>query len=148
MNQDRAARPQVVLVNRSFIRRDEDDKLLFLKRSMNDNNYPGLWECPGGKVDVGQDLVHALEREVMEETGFLVEPIQKLVHTDSYVIGDGKYAGLSYIVLFSVTKVVGGIFTLSHEHDEHKWVTHSEALRLELTPEVRKATIVLQGFLA
>jgi 8-oxo-dGTP diphosphatase len=136
-------RPKVVLVNRCFV--IHKGKLLLVKRSSTDTHHPGMWEGPGGKLDEGQDLTHALEREVMEETGLLVSPIHPLVFADSYVIGsEGKYKGLPYVVLFGVMKSKGGVLKLSDEHDDFEWVSYKMALDYDLTPEVRKALIVLK----
>lgn len=121
--------------------------MLAIKRAATDSHHPGMWECAGGKLDEGQDLSHAQEREVMEETGYLVEPIHPLVFADSYVIGTGAYKGLPYVVLFSITKCVGGIEKLSDEHDEALWVGYQDFLDLDLTPEVRKAAIHLRNLL-
>lgn len=143
----KTSRPRVVLVNRCFVI-GGSGKLLIIKRSSQDTYYPGLWEVPGGKLDQGQDLSHAQEREVIEETGFVVELVQKLVLVDSFIIGKGKYIGLPYIVLFSVTRIVGGKITLSNEHSDYCWVTYQEMLEYELTPEVRKAAIILKEHLS
>lgn len=140
-------RPRIVLVSRCFVK-GEDGALLAIKRAANDSHYPGMWECAGGKLDEGQDLSHAQEREVMEETGYLVEPVHPLVLADSYVIGEGAYKGLPYVVLFSITRCVGGIEKLSHEHDAALWVGYRDFLGLPLTPEVRKAAIKLKDLLA
>lgn len=140
-------RPQVLLVSRAFIRR-RDGRILLVQRARTDRHHPGLWECPGGKLDQGQDLSHALEREVMEETGYLAEPDNPLVFIDDYVIGDGPYAGLTYVVIFGIGRLVGGKEKLSEEHDDSAWVTYDEMLDYELTPEVRKAAIRLKGLLA
>lgn len=46
------------------------DELLVLKR-----RYPpnaGLWNCPGGKVEVGEGPTEACVREVLEETGLQI----------------------------------------------------------------------------
>ena len=139
-------RPRVVLVNRCFVRR-EDGKLLAIRRAMADEHYPGKWEVPGGKLDMGQDLLRAQEREVMEETGYLVAPLMPLVYADSHLIGDGRYAGLPYVVLFSITRLLGGKFALSAEHCGFTWVSCDELLDLDLTPEVWKAAIVLREHL-
>jgi len=139
-------RPQVVLVNRCFILNNEK-KFLLVKRAINDSYLPDHWECPGGKLDQGQDLTHAREREVLEETGLLVNITNPLVHADSYVIGEGKYVGMPYVLLCGIGQSVGGKLTLSSEHSDYAWVTYDEALNYILTPETRKATIILKDYL-
>ena len=136
-------RPEVVLVNRCFV--IHKGKLFLVQRSATDTHHPGCWEGPGGKLEEGQDLTHALEREVMEEAGLLVSPIHPLVFADSYVIGgESKYKGLPYVVLFGIMESKGGTLKLSHEHDDSVWVSYKKALEYDLTPEVRKALIVLK----
>lgn len=146
MDSDRKSRPQVVLVARTFVK-DPTQGILLVKRSRTDKNNPGKWECPGGKVDKGQTVPLALEREVLEETGLLVHPTLMLAHTDGYIIPDGKYAGLPYLVLFNVCTVVGGTLALSNEHEEYAWTNYDRILDFDLTKEVHKAAIVLESHL-
>jgi 8-oxo-dGTP diphosphatase len=140
-------RPRIILVNRCILL-DDAGKLLMIQRAKDDRHLPGSWECPGGKLDAGQDLLHAFEREVMEETGLLAEPTSRMAYVDSYVVGDNSshkmYKGLPYVAIFSIGKSVGGKLKLSHEHDDYKWCTYDEAMDLKLTPEVQKALIVLK----
>ena len=68
-------RPKVVLVNRCIIFNKNEDKILIIKRSEREHHESGKWEFPGGKLDEGQDLNNALEREVLEETGLFIIPI-------------------------------------------------------------------------
>lgn len=138
--------PRVVLVSRSFIKK-RGGLLLAIKRSPKDRNNADKWECAGGKLDEGQDLAHAQEREVMEETGLVIKPIHPLVSYDSFIISDGPYQGLTYIVLFGVARLVGGNLVLSKEHTDHMWVGYDMLLRLDLTAETRKAAIVLEKHL-
>ena len=38
-------------------------------------NYgSGYWSTPGGRVEIGESPVDALKREVLEETGYIIEP--------------------------------------------------------------------------
>lgn len=135
--------PKVVLVNRCFIL--QNGFMLAMQRASVDTHHPSLWEAPGGKLEEGQDLHGALEREVMEETGFLVRPIDSMAHFQSYVIGGGgKYNGLPYVALFSIGEVIGGELTLSHEHDAARWLPYDAFMHLALTPETQKAGIVLR----
>ena len=140
-------RPRVLLVTRCFVV-DDTGKLLVIKRSSTDKHDPGKWEIPGGKLEEGQDLAHSQEIEVMQEKGLLVMPRYQLVFADSFVVSEGQYAGLPYVVLFSVTERVGGKFKLSPEHTDHAWLSYNELLALDnLTLEVRKAAIVLESHL-
>lgn len=86
---DITERPRVVLVNRSFVVR-QDKKILIIKRAENDSNNPGKWEVPGGKLDAGQDLTDAREREVLEETGLYVIATNKNCFVEGCVLGQNR----------------------------------------------------------
>lgn len=137
-------RPRTIIVSRCFIIRD--GKLLAIQRATTDQHNPSLWEVPGGKLDEGQSLDHALEREAIEETGFLVRPIDTTAHFESKVLGKNSiYCGMPYVALFSLCTIVGGTLKLSNEHKAFKWCTYDELMELNLTPETRKASIVLEN---
>jgi len=146
MSGDINSRPRIVLVNRCFVL-NEENKILLTQRALDDSYLPGYWECPGGKLDQGQDLNNAREREVLEETGLLIRLTHPFVYADSYIVSSGKYAGLPYICLFGISESLGGKLKLSAEHKDFNWVTYEEALDFELTPEVRKAMIILKDYL-
>jgi len=59
---------------RSFVTLDGKGKLLLVKTSAT-SRYQGRWQLPGGKVTDGESVRDAVIREVLEETGFLVEPV-------------------------------------------------------------------------
>ena len=49
---------------------DDQDRVLCVKA-----NYASLhWSTPGGRVEAGESPVETLVREVLEETGYIVEP--------------------------------------------------------------------------
>jgi 8-oxo-dGTP pyrophosphatase MutT (NUDIX family) len=64
--------PQVVLCLKTLIKRR--GSYLFIKRSSKLDYSPGLWDLPGGKLAVGEDINETLAREVKEETNLTVKP--------------------------------------------------------------------------
>ena len=51
----------------------DNDEFLVVKRSENDDLYPGAWEFPGGHLEKGETLKEGLKRELFEEIGFNLE---------------------------------------------------------------------------
>ena len=87
----------------------KDDGALLLLRSTG-QKFPGNWDLPGGHIHVGEGPKDGLIREVKEETGItLTEPIEKLYEEDN--------------MIFYRAQMPDGQITLSHEHEEHKFVT-------------------------
>lgn len=147
MVEERAERPSVVLVSRCMIIGNQGDVLL-IQRSESDSWNPNLWELPGGKVDKGEDLFVALQRELLEETGLLVNIPIPLAVVMSEMASLGKYKGLAYVVQTFVGRTVFGRPTevrLSNEHQSYQWREMNESLNLDLTDEARKALKILSS---
>jgi len=146
---ERGPRLEVVLVSRCFVK-GKDGRILLIKRSSSDSHNPNKWEAPGGKLEQGEDVTQTLENEVMEETRLVVKPVHPLAFISSHVIGnEGKYFGFTYVVIFSITEVVGNTqVVLSDEHAEHEWVPYEKLFEYDLTPETRKAAAHLERYLA
>ncbi|MFB0560861.1 MAG: NUDIX hydrolase [Candidatus Lokiarchaeia archaeon] len=56
----------MVMVIATVVIKDEEDRVLLVKEN-------GLWAIPGGKVEKGERVIEAAEREIREETGYLVD---------------------------------------------------------------------------
>lgn len=134
--------PQILLVNRSII--IENDRMLVLRRSLQDRRHPGLWEFPGGKIDAGEDVDTGLKREIFEETGLHIEPDLGLSHVESELITSGRYEGKIYVALFRIARRLSGEVTLSDEHEESSWDTFGEIINRDLSPESRKAVVAFR----
>ncbi|MFA6278955.1 MAG: NUDIX domain-containing protein [Candidatus Paceibacterota bacterium] len=137
-----------MLVARSFV--IKNGKLLLIRRVESDSHNPGLWECPGGKIDERHGFPYGRMLEVMEETGLLVEPVSRISYVENYVIPDGKHAGTSCLRVFSLMRPKNEYAEVElneREHDSFVWVTYPEMLKYDLTPEVRNAAKALSDYL-
>ena len=58
-----------------------NSRVLLIQRAAHDG-FPLKWECPGGCVEMTDTtILHALSREVAEETGLLVQHVSEVVDT-------------------------------------------------------------------
>ena len=62
---------------------NNENKVLFLKRSNKVKKYPGEWDLPGGHLQVGEEnnLIAGLKREVYEEINFALQYVPKKLST-------------------------------------------------------------------
>jgi len=128
--------PRVLLVSRCLL--EKDSEILLLHRSEQRGYNPDKWELPGGKVEAGQDLGSATEREILEETGLLVKITSPLTFTEAKTVGHGKYKGTLYLELVHEATLVGGRVRLSQDHTEYRWVSRDKVLDFDLSLEARK----------
>ena len=101
---------------------------------------PGLWDMPGGGVEVGDSLEDSLIREVREETGFVVRvgrPVHAWIAHARFVSGKEL---TSAIVCYECSTRAGGAPRLDpQEHTEYAWVTRGELARYPLPPHQLEA---------
>lgn len=108
---------------------------------------PKFWEFPGGKLDEGQDISYALEREVLEETGLLISVHQRISYYESRILTVGKYKGLPYVILVGVAFTNSNKVKLSSEHDDFAWVNVDQAMKYKITDETRRSLLSLTAIL-
>jgi len=52
------------------------DKILLIKKSADDPHQPNKWEVPGGRMDFGEEVDAHIKREVLEEVGIVINPLE------------------------------------------------------------------------
>lgn len=118
------------------------DRYLVLERGA-DRYLGGRWDLPGGTVEPGEDLRAAAEREAAEETGLTVRATGELARFSN---ADTRGRPICYhTVTFRGVEAdpAARVTTAPEEHDEHRWLTLEEALRLDLVWHVRRVFDVL-----
>jgi len=81
---------------------DDEDRVLLTKRCI--APFKGLWVMPGGKIDLGEPILKALHREVMEEVGLEVE-VEDLIGVFEHLTPGEKTA------ILSSSTTCAGLFT-------------------------------------
>ena len=107
---------------------DEQGRILLTRRADN-----GQWCLPGGRLESGESVTEACEREVLEETGLTVR-VRRLVGVYSHpnqlvVYPDGNKAHI--VALHFEAEVVGGELGLSNETTDYGYFTVQELEGLE-----------------
>ena len=104
----------------------ENDHILLIKRGREPGK--GLWAVPGGKVEVGETLRETAQREMLEETGLIVD-VGEVIWVGEHIEDD------RHIVLidFEAT-VTGGELRAADDADQAMWVRVDVAGELPLTP--------------
>ena len=97
---------------------NDDQEVLLTKRNV--PPFQGGWVMPGGKIDLGEPIVKAIQREVMEEVGLQVE-VEDLLDVFEHVTpGDENY---HFIILYYLCRPQ--YCDIKHNQDEvaeARWV--------------------------
>jgi ADP-ribose pyrophosphatase YjhB (NUDIX family) len=78
---------------------DAEGRLLLARRAV--EPYLGLWDCPGGFLEEGEDPLEGLRRELAEETGLVAGPA-RFVGIWMDVYGDAADAAATLNIYWAV----------------------------------------------
>lgn len=107
---------------------EQDGKLLVCERPLH-KRHGGLWEFPGGKVELGESDVEAVERELDEEFGVRVLEVGPVEFS---VQGPGS----EFVIEFLPAMIAGEPRAL--EHAALARVGEEELLGMRLAPSDRR----------
>lgn len=91
----------------------EQDKVLLVRERSD-----GRWTLPGGWVDVNDSPSHAVEREVLEESGYRARAVKLAALLDKNNPAHGHPPGVHHIFkLLFLCELIGGRVPIGHETD-------------------------------
>ncbi|MGA8668765.1 MAG: NUDIX hydrolase [Terracidiphilus sp.] len=85
----------------------------------------GHWSLPGGMVELGESLLAGVIREVEEETGLLVEPVE-LIELLDRIHREGERIRYHYVIADYLCRVTGGELKAASDADAVRWVERKE----------------------
>ena len=97
----------------------------------------GYWSLPGGLVETGETLEEAVAREVLEETGLRVKPVE-MFGVFQRIMRDARgKAEYHYVLLDYVCRVVGGKLRAGDDVAKVEWVSRNRLDQYEVTEGTR-----------
>ncbi len=120
------------------------DSFLILKTadSKQDNNLSG-WETPGGRLEVGEEIVDGLKREIKEETGLSVKILFPFNAFSANVGREDSIVGINYLAEYN-----GGEVKIdANEHSHYQWVNISDIRKLKDSIGLQKEIDAYERFI-
>lgn len=108
----------------------KQNKFLIAKRNYQ-KSQGGLWEFPGGKVELGENNEEALKREIKEELNIEIEVIKHLttcIH---------RYSDKTIELICYKAKIITGEIELL-EHEDYKFITTKDFDKYEFAEADKK----------
>ena len=101
-----------------------DNRVLLVRRGQPPSQ--DLWAIPGGRVEIGETLQEAAEREILEETGITIKALDP-VYTFDYIERDGSArTRYHYVIVDLMADYVGGEPRPGDDAAEARWVSSKE----------------------
>ena len=103
--------------------------------------YHGGWVFPGGQVEIGENIIDAVIREIKEESGINVT-VNKLFAISSNTATNKGYNGIEIVptkvMMDFICTFIDGELCISDENSESCWVKKDEVLDMITAPAIRK----------
>ncbi|MBL8178681.1 MAG: NUDIX hydrolase [Bryobacterales bacterium] len=103
----------------------------------------GWWSLPGGVLETGESLVDGIRREVREETGLDVKPVEIATVFERIIPDAEGRVEYHYVLIDYICRVTGGTAAPATDVMALAWVTEEQLDGYQLTegtlPVIRQA---------
>jgi 8-oxo-dGTP diphosphatase len=102
----------------------DGERVLLIRRGQ--EPMKGQWSIPGGALEVGETLLEGVRREVREETGLDVEPMELVEVLDRIARDAEGRVQYHYVLVDYLCRVTGGSLCCATDATEARWASREE----------------------
>ena len=97
----------------------DGDRVLLVQRGQ--PPLKGQWSLPGGALELGETLEEGVRREVLEETGLLVEPVALVEVLDRISRDAEGRVQYHYVLVDFLCRLAGGDLACATDAADARW---------------------------
>jgi 8-oxo-dGTP diphosphatase len=117
------------------------NRLLLIRRGR--EPLKGEWSIPGGMLELGESLKDGVKREILEETGLKVRPLEALAVLDR-IQKNGERVQYHYVIIDYVCRATGGRLKAGSDVLDARWVAREELPSYQINPKA--AAVIADAF--
>jgi len=107
------------------------DRILMAQRGK--DPLKGWWSLPGGALETGESLADAVRREVLEETGLEVRPLEVFEIFERIMRDADGRPEYHYVLIDYTCRVTGGRLRAGDDVVHVEWVRRPDLRKMQIT---------------
>lgn len=137
-------------MNRSFVTgilvKNDEGKVLLVKKPDGVGPYAGMFLTPGGGVEIGESADEAVQRELYEETGVKAANIRRVFFDDD-ITENWRGEKTHFVMLMYTGEYISADLKPTENNDDVfdvvKWFAPEELITIPLSPPLQKLLAVI-----
>jgi ADP-ribose pyrophosphatase len=114
----------------------KDGKVLLVRRGK--PPAEDLWAIPGGRVEIGETLQAATEREILEETGITIRALEPIYTFDVIDRDENGHPRFHYVIVDLAADYISGEPKAGDDASGARWVSPGEMRSMRISSKTRQ----------